>query len=81
MNEFEQSDFYQKLEFGSQESFEEALDLISQNKVDVHLCSSNDDTEGWTYLHYVVDKLVFLHVFYRQSTLLNNSLVVFVCHW
>ncbi len=56
MNEFENSEFYQKVQFGTQESLEEALDLIAQNKVDVHLISTNEERKGWTYLHFVIDR-------------------------
>ena len=58
-NEFENSEFYQKLELGTWESLEEALDLLAHNKVDVNLCSTVEDTRGWTYLHYIVDRYDF----------------------
>ena len=53
---FEDSEFYLLLESGTQENILKALDLITDRKLDVTLRSHADETKGWTYLHYVVDR-------------------------
>lgn len=53
---FENSRFFRLIEEGSEESVLQALDLILTNDVDVTLRSNADDTKGWTYFHYVVDR-------------------------
>ena len=53
---FENSPFYQKVEDGSRESLAEALDLVLNDKFDHQLISYRENTSGWTYLHYVVDR-------------------------
>ena len=60
-NEFENSELYRAVEEGSEESLQEALNLLATNKVDIHLTSNSDDTKGWTYLHYITDRLVVSH--------------------
>ncbi|KAI0227678.1 hypothetical protein LSAT2_021835, partial [Lamellibrachia satsuma] len=54
-NAFERSEFYSKVEEGTRDSLTEALELIGTS-VNVNLVSRCEDTEGWTYLHYVVDR-------------------------
>jgi len=52
---FEKSEFYSKVEEGTRQSLAEALELIGPS-VNVNLLSHAEGTEGWTYLHYVVDR-------------------------
>ena len=53
---FEESPFHQLIERGSDASSLEALDLITDKKVDVNLISYREETSGWNYMHYMIDR-------------------------
>ena len=51
---FESTDFYLAVAEGTDESLGKALDLAAT--IDVTLTSTQTETKGWTYLHYIVDR-------------------------
>ena len=53
---FEESEYYRLLMTGSDESLQEALDLIQARRVNLQLVSRREDTLGWSYLHLTVDR-------------------------
>ena len=63
-NSFEETDFYKRISAGTEEGLNKALGLMSEGSVNVRLVSHQPGTEGWTFLHFVVDAYVF-------SSLLN----------
>ena len=56
MCEFESSEFYRLIKEETSEAYCAALDLLANGKVDLELRSFKTDTNGWNYLHYLVDK-------------------------
>ena len=55
---FEESPFYQLMSAGTEESILEALELVTKKKVDVNLISYKPTTNGWNYLHYMIEMYV-----------------------
>ena len=58
---FEESPFYQLMTTDTTESILEALELVTNKKVDVHLISHKVGTDGWNYLHFLVERCVVLN--------------------
>lgn len=52
---FEASELYAKMKECTRQSLKAALDLLSSGKINVKLRSFQPETEGWTYLHLVVE--------------------------
>ena len=53
---FEESEFYHLIEDGSEAAILKALDLVTQKQVNVALVSHKDGTQGWNYVHYMIDR-------------------------
>lgn len=53
---FEESEFYQQVETGTTESLDAAIAMLGEGKVDLRLKSHKKESNGWTYLHYIVDR-------------------------
>ena len=58
-NAFESTPFYQMVAEGTDNSLNEAIELLAGSAVDVNLKSHREGTKGWNYLHYIVDRLAF----------------------
>lgn len=76
---FEKSEFYEKVQDGSREALEDALQLLADQRVDVRLTSHQEATEGWTYLHLIVDRLKHSKLFSPESFLSWGSFLHLAC--